>query len=170
MLSITAMAQYEKYLLLGTINGEVLVVDGDFFYRKEEAKCHVWSFIASDSPIINLVAFDDRLLVSTEGGSAVTELKLTLEQSWMVTSVDKDQFSEQMTTEMIENRIRNVYSKRKKMEGDEDGDVEWKCGVELRLSAVIGRTALFRRNNLFIDLKDNIISFSGCNLLIMKYR
>jgi hypothetical protein len=40
----------------------------------------------------------------------------------------------------------------------------------LRLSAVIGRTALFNRNNLFIDLKDNIISFSGCNLLIMKYR
>jgi len=29
---------------------------------------------------------------------------------------------------------------------------------------------MYRRNNLFIDLKDNIISFSGCNLLIMKYK
>lgn len=33
---------------------------------------------------------------------------------------------------------------------------------------IMGRNAIYNRNNLFIDLKDNIISHSGCNLLIMK--
>lgn len=33
---------------------------------------------------------------------------------------------------------------------------------------IIGRNAYFKRNNLLIDLKDNIISYSGCNILIMR--
>ena len=41
-------------------------------------------------------------------------------------------------------------------------------GVHLKLSAVIGRNAVYKRNNIFVDLKDSIISFSGCNILIMK--
>jgi alpha-acetolactate decarboxylase len=100
-LTITAMAQYENYLLLGTVNGEVLILQSDFFRRREEEKCRVWSYLISDSPISNLVAFEDRLLVSTEAGSSVTELCLKAEQSWMVTNAAKDPYSEQMTGEMI---------------------------------------------------------------------
>ncbi len=47
--------------------------------------------------------------------------------------------------------------------------MEGSCSIDLRLSAVIGRNAYFKRNNIFIDLKDKIISFSGCNILGMKY-
>lgn len=32
---------------------------------------------------------------------------------------------------------------------------------------IIGRNAYYKRNNVLIDLKDNLITFSGCNLLIM---
>lgn len=41
-------------------------------------------------------------------------------------------------------------------------------GIHLKLVAVIGRNAVLKRNNIFVDLKDSIISFSGCNILIMK--
>lgn len=58
--------------------------------------------------------------------------------------------------------------KRKKIENEgELGSIS--CGIDLKLAAVIGRNAFYKRNNIFIDLKDNIISFSGCNLLIMKH-
>ena len=33
---------------------------------------------------------------------------------------------------------------------------------------IIGRNAYYKRNNVLIDLKDNLITFSGCNLLIMN--
>lgn len=40
--------------------------------------------------------------------------------------------------------------------------------VKLEVQRIIGRSAFRKRNNLFIDLKDNIISVSGCNLIIMS--
>lgn len=33
---------------------------------------------------------------------------------------------------------------------------------------IIGRNAYYKRNNVLMDLKDNIITFTGCNLLIMN--
>ena len=50
---------------------------------------------------------------------------------------------------------------------DEISSIE-QSGISLQLSAVIGRSAFRQRNNIFVDLKDSIISFSGCNILIMK--
>ena len=41
-------------------------------------------------------------------------------------------------------------------------------GVRLTMRALLGRNAYHKRNNIFVDLKDNIISFSGCNLLVMQ--
>ena len=40
--------------------------------------------------------------------------------------------------------------------------------IELQIRAMMGRNAFYKRNNIFVDLKDNIISFSGCNLMIMQ--
>lgn len=84
MLLITSMAQYDRYLLLGTVNGEILVVEGDFFYKSQQEKKQVWSFIVSDTPILNLVALDDQLFISSKATSAILQLKCTVEQSWMV--------------------------------------------------------------------------------------
>jgi hypothetical protein len=60
-----------------------------------------------------------------------------------------------------------VYDKRRKMQTEEEVDSSGE-GVHLKLAAVIGRNAVLKRNNIFVDLKDSIISFSGCNILIMK--
>ena len=40
--------------------------------------------------------------------------------------------------------------------------------IELKIRKLMGRNAFFKRNNIFVDLKDNIISFAGCSLLIMQ--
>ena len=40
--------------------------------------------------------------------------------------------------------------------------------MQLQIRAMMGRNAFFKRNNIFVDLKDNLVSFSGCNLLIMQ--
>lgn len=41
--------------------------------------------------------------------------------------------------------------------------------IELEVKHILGRKAYNRNNNLFIDLKQNIISFSGCNLCLNFY-
>lgn len=38
----------------------------------------------------------------------------------------------------------------------------------MELYSAIGRNAIYKRNNIFVDLRENIISHTGCNLLILK--
>lgn len=40
--------------------------------------------------------------------------------------------------------------------------------ISLELFSVIGRNAMYKRNNIFIDLRENVISHIGCNLIILK--
>ena len=54
------------------------------------------------------------------------------------------------------------------MQIEDDISSSENSGISLKLAAVIGRSAFRKRNNIFVDLKDSIISFSGCNILIMK--
>jgi hypothetical protein len=51
-ISITIMTQHNRYLLMGTSSGEILIVESGFFAKKENdskyfARCHV----VGDSPI-----------------------------------------------------------------------------------------------------------------------
>lgn len=51
-LKVTVMAQYDRYLLLGTVNGEVLVIEASFFLRKaSESKVLVRNFMICCSSI-----------------------------------------------------------------------------------------------------------------------
>jgi hypothetical protein len=73
-----------------------------------------------------------------------------------------------LTAEELQSKLKNVYAKRSKMQAEEEIASTEKEGISLKLSAVIGRSAFLKRNNIFVDLKDSIISFSGCNIIIMK--
>lgn len=76
------MTQHDRYLLLGTVNGEVLVVEGDFFAKKDSIQTRVWTHIIGDAPITSLANIDGLLLVSTAESEGITILKLSLERSW----------------------------------------------------------------------------------------
>lgn len=66
MIKITCMAQYDEHLLLGTQNGEILVVDTSFFMSKSsEDRCLVRNFIICDSPIRSLSVRDSTMYVSS---------------------------------------------------------------------------------------------------------
>lgn len=71
------MAQYDRYLLLGTHHGEVLVVESSFFGRNE--KKMIRNFILCDSAITALEIRDDILYVASELGESVLKVKITLE-------------------------------------------------------------------------------------------
>ena len=51
------------------------------------------------------------------------------------------------------------------METTKDED---KLDVKVKLNKVLGRNAMFKRNNLFYDFNDSIITHSGCNILVMS--
>lgn len=54
-------------------------------------------------------------------------------------------------------------------EKDSDCVSKLENGSWLKLVAVIGRNAFSKRNNIFVTLKDQILCFSGCNILVNKY-
>lgn len=62
----------------------------------------------------------------------------------------------------------NVYEKRKKIQNEDYNEGDNKCDVTLSLAAILGRNAEFKRNSIFVNFKDEIIYFSGCNIIIMK--
>lgn len=76
-ISVTIMTQHAHYLLMGTSSGEVLVVESNFFARKEGdskyyARCHV----VGDSPIIMLQVHEGDLIAACESGEAVFVVSL----------------------------------------------------------------------------------------------
>jgi hypothetical protein len=79
-LKVTTMAHYDQHLLMGTQNGEVLVVDAAFFMRRSsEERCLARNFIVCDSPISSLVVRDSTMYVSSELGEGVMCVQLNLE-------------------------------------------------------------------------------------------
>lgn len=51
-ISVTAMTQYDRFLLMGTSSGEIIVAEGEVFARKEfEPKYYASCYVVSDSPI-----------------------------------------------------------------------------------------------------------------------
>jgi hypothetical protein len=43
-----------------------------------------------------------------------------------------------------------------------------KLKISLELVSIMGRNAIYKRNNIFVDLKNNIISHVGCNLIMFS--
>lgn len=73
------MAQYDEHLLLGTQNGEVLVIPAAFFMRRSsEERCFVRNFILCDSPIKSLLVRDSMMYVSSELGEGIMCIQLNL--------------------------------------------------------------------------------------------
>jgi len=63
------MAQFDKYLLLGTVNGEILIVESSFFMkRSSEPKIQIRNYVITDSAITGLVVRENRLFISSEKG------------------------------------------------------------------------------------------------------
>lgn len=94
-ISVTRMTQHGRFLLMGTVSGEILVVESDFFAKKEGdskyyARCHV----VGDSPINMLQVHEKELIVSCESGEAAFVISLQTENTWSDKEFCKDPFSE----------------------------------------------------------------------------
>jgi hypothetical protein len=95
IISVTIMTQHARYLLMGTSSGEILVVESDFFARKEGdckyyARCHV----VGDSQLTMLQVHEGDVIAGCESGEAVFVVSLRSESGWSSKEACKDVFSE----------------------------------------------------------------------------
>lgn len=65
-LPITAMAEYEGCLFMGTINGQILIVDSQTFAKRQtDNKYYARSYIITDNPINKLEVRENDLIVGS---------------------------------------------------------------------------------------------------------
>ena len=115
------MAQFDRYLLLGTVNGELFIIESSFFMRKgQESRCLVRNYTVCDSPITSLEVREDVLYLSSERGEGIIKVRLSLEEAWEFPELTKDRYGDGMTAEVLQARLNNVYSKRRKMQIEEE--------------------------------------------------
>ena len=81
----------------------------------------------------------------------------------------EDNYCEKYTKERLNKYMNDVFPKRKNI-FEVAGNVksEEKLGIKIKLNKVLGRNAMYKRNNLFYDFNDSVITHSGCNILIMS--
>ena len=80
-----------------------------------------------------------------------------------------DPYSEKYSKERLNKFTNDIFPKRRNI-FEMHGNVkqEEKVSVKIHLNKVLGRNAFYKRNNLFYDYNDSIITHSGCNILIMS--
>ncbi len=95
---VSQMAQYQKFIILGTSAGEVLFINSDFFCSshkkntKSTAICRYFKLFST--PITHISIQNDRLFVSSSKNNSILNIKIVHNENMEIPNQLKDEFNE----------------------------------------------------------------------------
>lgn len=102
---VSQMAQYQKFIILGTTAGEVLFINSDFFCSshkkntKFSAICKYFKLFST--PITRLSIQNDRLFVSSSKNNSILNIKIAHNENSAISNQLKDEFNEAISEEYL---------------------------------------------------------------------
>ena len=178
---VTAMAHHGRSTIMGTHGGEIFALRSEEFLADldstidKERKVFASLVACSPSPIQKMQVVGNLLFVSCANSNGIICYRLEQEAARLPCGQKQDQvdaFGGKVSREQVSNRLNSIFPKREdsyecqsnalaKDEGDESS-------LSLELTHIFGRTAFHQRNNIFVSLKGDIISYAGCKLVLIR--